>query len=396
MKPTNINITITPCSRPSTRDTFNISPGRDRPSSSGCQQTASSGRSASPHRRDIHAQQPSADSSHSPSQSSSTSSLDDAYDYISRRESGRHVRGLTPSVIATVDAVLGPLHEIDLHSNHHEVNHGDDADGEDSEPKRSTQQLKQQHRHIHYADCSSSSPPPHSDQLKGQMSILQFRAKDYAQRPGFSPKGNKSNRVIPHEVPPVLAHQDKVVNAGYKTEVLDERIDSVDSQGSRGTDGGHFYTYEQPPVVPVLYQREFYERQLDPKNGGRDRPYQLQMPLGEDQQLEMYRTRSFMSEQSLEQQDGSGKQPGGADDFNQTLVFREDPELEKEVVRKLDRNLLPLLGILYLFSYLDRVNIGNARLFGLEEAVHLTAGQYNMYVTTVAITALQSRVLCLY
>ncbi|KAK3840439.1 MAG: major facilitator superfamily domain-containing protein [Linnemannia elongata] len=60
------------------------------------------------------------------------------------------------------------------------------------------------------------------------------------------------------------------------------------------------------------------------------------------------------------------------------MNFKQDPEMERWIVRKLDRQLLPLLGILYLFSYLDRVNIGNARLFGLEEAVHLSNGQYNI------------------
>ncbi|KAI8358774.1 major facilitator superfamily domain-containing protein [Mortierella sp. GBAus27b] len=59
-------------------------------------------------------------------------------------------------------------------------------------------------------------------------------------------------------------------------------------------------------------------------------------------------------------------------------VFRPDAETEAKIVSKLDRNLLPLLGILYLFSYLDRVNIGNARLFGLEEDVKLSNGEYNI------------------
>ncbi|KAF9970571.1 hypothetical protein BGZ73_006712 [Actinomortierella ambigua] len=51
---------------------------------------------------------------------------------------------------------------------------------------------------------------------------------------------------------------------------------------------------------------------------------------------------------------------------------------ERHVVRKLDRHILPLIGILYLFSFLDRVNIGNARLYGFEDAIHLTHGQYNI------------------
>lgn len=35
-----------------------------------------------------------------------------------------------------------------------------------------------------------------------------------------------------------------------------------------------------------------------------------------------------------------------------------DPEMEKRVVRKLDWNLVPLVMVLYLLSFLDRSNIG--------------------------------------
>ncbi|KAJ8503487.1 hypothetical protein ONZ45_g10820 [Pleurotus djamor] len=42
---------------------------------------------------------------------------------------------------------------------------------------------------------------------------------------------------------------------------------------------------------------------------------------------------------------------------------------EKALVRKLDRRILPLTCLLYLFSYLDRSGLGNARLQGLPEDV---------------------------
>ncbi|KAI0760295.1 MFS general substrate transporter [Fomes fomentarius] len=40
-------------------------------------------------------------------------------------------------------------------------------------------------------------------------------------------------------------------------------------------------------------------------------------------------------------------------------------EEEKRLVRKLDRRLMPMLCAMYLFAYLDRANLGNARLQGL-------------------------------
>ncbi|KAJ6472639.1 MFS general substrate transporter [Mycena vulgaris] len=42
-----------------------------------------------------------------------------------------------------------------------------------------------------------------------------------------------------------------------------------------------------------------------------------------------------------------------------------DPEEERRLVRKLDRRILPITCLLYLFAYLDRSNLGNARLQGL-------------------------------
>ncbi len=38
-----------------------------------------------------------------------------------------------------------------------------------------------------------------------------------------------------------------------------------------------------------------------------------------------------------------------------------DRVAEKKLIRKLDIHLVPIVMLLYLLSYLDRVNIGNAR-----------------------------------
>lgn len=43
--------------------------------------------------------------------------------------------------------------------------------------------------------------------------------------------------------------------------------------------------------------------------------------------------------------------------------------------------LLPWLCLLYLLSYLDRTNIGNARLAGLEADLNMTGSQYNSALT---------------
>ncbi|KAL1746043.1 major facilitator superfamily domain-containing protein [Schizophyllum fasciatum] len=46
---------------------------------------------------------------------------------------------------------------------------------------------------------------------------------------------------------------------------------------------------------------------------------------------------------------------------------KADPGEERRLVHKLDRTIIPLTCLLYLFAYLDRSNLGNARLQGLPE-----------------------------
>lgn len=48
------------------------------------------------------------------------------------------------------------------------------------------------------------------------------------------------------------------------------------------------------------------------------------------------------------------------------------PESTKKLLRKIDKTLVPFLALLYLLSFLDRTNIGNARLAGLEEDLNMT------------------------
>jgi sugar phosphate permease len=53
-----------------------------------------------------------------------------------------------------------------------------------------------------------------------------------------------------------------------------------------------------------------------------------------------------------------------------------DPD-DRKLLRKLDLHLLPTMTLLYLLSYLDRVNIGQAKIDGLMESLKLTSAQYN-------------------
>ncbi|CAI6275050.1 unnamed protein product [Periconia digitata] len=62
---------------------------------------------------------------------------------------------------------------------------------------------------------------------------------------------------------------------------------------------------------------------------------------------------------------------------------------EKKVLKKLDRRLVLFMALLYCLSFLDRSNIGNARIAGLSKDLNLTSSQYEwllwaFYITYIA------------
>ncbi|KAJ3565341.1 hypothetical protein NP233_g7691 [Leucocoprinus birnbaumii] len=57
------------------------------------------------------------------------------------------------------------------------------------------------------------------------------------------------------------------------------------------------------------------------------------------------------------------------------------PEEEGKLWRKIDIRLMPILTLMYLLSFLDRGNIGNARLQGLTSQLHLAGQEYNIALT---------------
>ncbi|KAG5291437.1 high-affinity nicotinic acid transporter [Histoplasma ohiense] len=62
-----------------------------------------------------------------------------------------------------------------------------------------------------------------------------------------------------------------------------------------------------------------------------------------------------------------------------------DPVQVKALVRKVDCHIVPFLVLLYLFSFLDRVNIGNARLYDMESDLGLAGNQYQIAVSILFI-----------
>ncbi|KAI0742333.1 MFS general substrate transporter [Daedaleopsis nitida] len=60
---------------------------------------------------------------------------------------------------------------------------------------------------------------------------------------------------------------------------------------------------------------------------------------------------------------------------SERTVTEVDP---RKILRKLDLRLLPFVSLLYLLSFLDRANIGNAKVAGLARDLNLTGLEYNL------------------
>ncbi|KAG6810176.1 hypothetical protein H0H92_013014 [Tricholoma furcatifolium] len=78
-------------------------------------------------------------------------------------------------------------------------------------------------------------------------------------------------------------------------------------------------------------------------------------------------------------------------DFGENATLPVPPVLNKEeeerLYRKIDMRLIPILALLYLLSFIDRGNIGNAKLQGLTKQLHLTGDEYNIALTMYFIVA---------
>lgn len=86
--------------------------------------------------------------------------------------------------------------------------------------------------------------------------------------------------------------------------------------------------------------------------------------------------------QTIEElQHGARDSDGSAHKEAASEFVHPTAEEEKKVIRKLDRRLLPLVFVLYSLSVLDRSNLGNARLAGMEKDINLTGNHYTLLGT---------------
>lgn len=63
-----------------------------------------------------------------------------------------------------------------------------------------------------------------------------------------------------------------------------------------------------------------------------------------------------------------------------------DPKAEAKLRWKIDLYIVPTVALLYLFCFIDRANIGNARLAGLEKDLKMKGYDYNSVLSIFYIS----------
>ncbi|RAH42893.1 putative MFS transporter [Aspergillus brunneoviolaceus CBS 621.78] len=76
----------------------------------------------------------------------------------------------------------------------------------------------------------------------------------------------------------------------------------------------------------------------------------------------------------------------GVDGDDRSDLSMSDEKWARHLIWKIDIHIIPFVVLLYLFSFLDRVNIGNARLYGMEEDLGLVGNQYQVAVSILFVT----------
>ena len=65
---------------------------------------------------------------------------------------------------------------------------------------------------------------------------------------------------------------------------------------------------------------------------------------------------------------------------NPAVQSPSEKTAEARLLQRLDLRVLPILWLLYLVSFVDRSNIGNAKIQGMDEELALTGQRYNVAV----------------
>ncbi|KAK4145585.1 major facilitator superfamily domain-containing protein [Dichotomopilus funicola] len=83
---------------------------------------------------------------------------------------------------------------------------------------------------------------------------------------------------------------------------------------------------------------------------------------------------------------------------NNEAPFQFDAKAEARLCRKIDLYIVPTVALLYLFCFIDRANIGNAKIAGLEKELGLQGYDYNallsIFYISYIVFEIPSNIMC--
>lgn len=75
--------------------------------------------------------------------------------------------------------------------------------------------------------------------------------------------------------------------------------------------------------------------------------------------------------------DGTPSLKNSADISSGENAFLLSPKQDRILTAKIDMKVMPIVGLLYLICFLDRTNIANARIAGMEKGLHMPKTGFN-------------------
>ncbi|PTB77313.1 MFS general substrate transporter [Trichoderma longibrachiatum ATCC 18648] len=96
-----------------------------------------------------------------------------------------------------------------------------------------------------------------------------------------------------------------------------------------------------------------------------------------------YETKAEIATRDVHQAAEKGQ--AATDQYGEALVAY-DPVAERKLRLKIDLFIVPTVSLLYLFCFIDRSNIGNAKIAGLASDLHLEGNDYNAIISIFFIS----------
>ncbi|RAL14090.1 putative MFS transporter [Aspergillus homomorphus CBS 101889] len=104
-------------------------------------------------------------------------------------------------------------------------------------------------------------------------------------------------------------------------------------------------------------------------------------PVGSEKGLSQHHEDIFTQDASK----AAGQGLAATDQYGRALI-EFDRVAERRLRRKIDFCILPTVSLIYLFCFIDRANIGNAKLAGFEKDLGLTGYDYNAVLSVFYIS----------